>query len=222
LHALRGQLVSKRDLAEEAIYVEQQVLHENVGVQDQIQAAFGGFNRVDIHTDGSFEVAPLVVRPERLAELQRHLLLVYTGLSRHASEIAAEQVQSIPDKARELHTMRALVDEAQGILCSDRPLQEFGRLLHESWLLKRSLSSKIAPAFVDELYEAARQAGARGGKLLGAGGGGFMLLFVEPARRKAVIDSLEGLLTVPFQFERSGTQLVLYEAESRNGEPSRG
>ena len=116
LHALRGKLVSKRDLAEEAIHVEQQVLQENVGVQDQIQAAFGGFNRVDIHTDGSFEVAPLVVRPERLDELQGHLLLVYTGLSRHASEIAAEQVSSIPDKGRELRAMRALVDEAQGIL----------------------------------------------------------------------------------------------------------
>jgi D-glycero-alpha-D-manno-heptose-7-phosphate kinase len=222
LHALRGKLVSKRDLAEEAIHVEQQVLLENVGVQDQIQAAFGGFNRVDIHTDGSFEVAPVVVRPERLDELLRHLLLVYTGLSRHASEIAAEQVSSIPDKGRELRTMRALVDEAQGVLCSRQPLQEFGRLLHESWELKRSLSSKIAPAFVDEIYEAARKAGARGGKLLGAGGGGFMLLFVEPAQRKAVIASLNGLLTVPFQFERAGTQLVLYEAGSRNGEHSPG
>ena len=222
LHALRGELVSKRDLAEEAIYIEQQVLHENVGVQDQIQAAFGGVNRVDIHTDGSFEVAPLVVRPERLDELQRHLLLVYTGLSRHASEIAAEQVSSIPNKGRELRTMRALVDEAQGILCSTKPLDEFGRLLHQSWELKRTLSSKIAPAFVDVIYEQARHAGARGGKLLGAGGGGFMLMFVEPERRKAVIASLKGLLTVPFQFERSGTQLVLYEAGTRNAEPSRG
>ena len=154
LHALRGKLVSKRDLAEQAIHVEQQVLQENVGVQDQIQAAFGGFNRVDIHTDGSFEVAPLVVRPERLDELQSHLLLVYTGLSRHASEIAAEQVSSIPDKGSELRAMRALVDEAQGVLCSRQPLLEFGRLLHESWELKRTLSSKIAPAFVDEIYEA--------------------------------------------------------------------
>ncbi len=116
--------------------------------------------------------------------------------------------------------MRALVDEAQGVLCSRQPLLEFGRLLHESWKLKRSLSSKIAPAFVDEIYEAARKAGALGGKLLGAGGGGFMLLFVEPAQRKAVVDSLNGLLTVPFRFERSGTQLVLYEAGSRSGEPS--
>jgi len=163
-----------------------------------------------------------VVRPERLDELQRHLLLVYTGLSRHASEIAAEQVSSIPNKGRELRTMRTQVDEAQGILCSNRPLDEFGRLLHQSWELKRTLSSMIAPAFVDEIYEQARKAGARGGKLLGAGGGGFMLLFVEPNKRKAVVDSLKGLLTVPFKFERSGTQLVLYEAGSRNGEHSRG
>ncbi len=222
LHALRGKLVSKRDLAEEAIHVEQQVLQENVGVQDQIQAAFGGFNRVDIHTDGSFEVAPLVVRSERLDELQSHLLLVYTGLSRHASEIAAAQVSSISDKGRELRAMRALVDEAQGVLCSRQPLLEFGRLLHESWELKRSLSSKIAPVFVDEIYEAARKAGARGGKLLGAGGGGFMLLFVEPARRRAVVDLAQGTADGPFRFERSGTQLVLYEAGSRNGEHSPG
>ncbi|MCW5734332.1 MAG: kinase [Enhydrobacter sp.] len=222
LYALRGQLVSKRDLAEQAIYVEQQVLQENVGVQDQIQAAFGGFNRVDIHTDGSFQVAPLVVRPARLDELQSHLLLVYTGLSRHASEIAAEQVSSIPDKSSELRAMRALVDEAQAVLCSRQPLLEFGRLLHESWELKRTLSSKIAPAFVGEIYEGARKAGALGGKLLGAGGGGFMLLFVEPTQRKTVIESLKGLLTVPFRFERSGTQLVLYEAGGHNGEHSAG
>lgn len=222
LYALRGELVSRRDLADHAIHVEQQVLQENVGVQDQILAAFGGFNRVDIHTDGSFQVAPLVVRPERLEELQSHLLLVYTGLSRHASEIAAEQVSSIPDKGSELRAMRALVDEAQAVLCSRQPLLEFGRLLHESWELKRTLSSKIAPAFVGEIYEGARRAGALGGKLLGAGGGGFMLLFVEPAQRKDVVDSLKGLLTVPFRFERSGTQLVLYEAGGHNGEHSAG
>ena len=146
LHALRGELVSKRKLAEEAIFVEQQVLQENVGVQDQIQSAFGGLNRIDIRTDGSFEVTPLVVRAERLAGLQKHLLLLYTGLSRTASEIAAEQVATVGQKTAELKTMREMVDQGEKILVGTGDLREFGRLLDESWKLKRSLSSKIAPA----------------------------------------------------------------------------
>jgi D-glycero-alpha-D-manno-heptose-7-phosphate kinase len=214
---MRGELVSKRELAEQAIYVEQTVLKENVGVQDQIQSAFGGLNRIDIRTDGSFEVSPLVVRAERLASLQKHLLLLYTGLSRHASEIAAEQVSTMGSKTAELKAMRAMVDEGERILVGNGDLRDFGRLLHESWTLKRALSSKIAPAFVNEVYDVALQAGADGGKLLGAGGGGFMLIFVEPERRAAVVKALAKLLPVPFQFERGGTQIVLYEPGSQNG-----
>ena len=217
LHALRGELVSKRTLAEQAIFVEQQVLQENVGVQDQIESAFGGLNRIDIRPDGSFEVAPLVVPGNRLADLQKHLLLLYTGLSRTASEIAAEQVSGMKQRVAELKAIRAMVDEGQGILAGKGPLVEFGRLLHESWELKRTLSSKIAPALINEVYERARQAGATGGKLLGAGGGGFMLLFIEPERRAAVVRALEKFLVVPFQFERAGTQIVLYEADQQNG-----
>jgi D-glycero-alpha-D-manno-heptose-7-phosphate kinase len=217
LHALRGELVSKRTLAEQAIFVEQQVLRENVGVQDQIQSAFGGLNRIDIRPDGSFEVSPLVVPGNRLAELQKHLLLIYTGLSRTASEIAAEQVSTMRQKEAELRTMRSMVEEGQSILVSRGALQDFGRLLHDSWELKRTLSSKIAPALINEVYDCARKAGATGGKLLGAGGGGFMLLFVEPERRAAVVRALGKLLVVPFQFERGGTQIVLYEAEQSNG-----
>ena len=217
LHALRGELVSKRKLAEEAIFVEQQVLQENVGVQDQIQSAFGGLNRIDIRTDGSFEVTPLVVRAERLAGLQKHLLLLYTGLSRTASEIAAEQVATVGQKTAELRTMREMVDQGEKILVGIGDLREFGRLLDESWKLKRSLSSKIAPAFVNEIYDTARQAGADGGKLLGAGGGGFMLIFVAPEKRASVLKALQKLLPVPFQFERGGTQIVLYEPSYQNG-----
>jgi D-glycero-alpha-D-manno-heptose-7-phosphate kinase len=217
LHALRGELVSKRKLAEEAIFVEQQVLQENVGVQDQIQSAFGGLNRIDIRTDGSFEVTPLVVRAERLAGLQKHLLLLYTGLSRTASEIAAEQVATVGAKTAELKAMREMVDQGEKILVGNGDLREFGRLLDESWKLKRSLSSKIAPGFVNEIYDVARQAGADGGKLLGAGGGGFMLIFVTPDKRASVLKSLQKLLPVPFQFERSGTQIVLYEPSYQNG-----
>ena len=217
LHALRGELVSKRKLAEEAIFVEQQVLQENVGVQDQIQSAFGGLNRIDIRTDGSFEVTPLVVRAERLAGLQKHLLLLYTGLSRTASEIAAEQIATVGAKTAELKAMREMVDQGERILVGTGDLREFGRLLDESWKLKRSLSSKIAPSFVNEIYDTARQAGADGGKLLGAGGGGFMLIFVTPDKRASVLKSLQKLLPVPFQFERSGTQIVLYEPSYQNG-----
>ena len=217
LHALRGELVSKRKLAEEAIFVEQQVLQENVGVQDQIQSAFGGLNRIDIRTDGSFEVTPLVVRAERLVGLQKHLLLLYTGLSRTASEIAAEQVATVGAKTAELEAMREMVDQGEKILVGNGDLREFGRLLDESWKLKRSLSSKIAPTFVNEIYDIARQAGADGGKLLGAGGGGFMLIFVTPEKRASVLKALQKLLPVPFQFERSGTQIVLYEPSYQNG-----
>jgi len=217
LHALRGELVSKRKLAEEAIFVEQQVLQENVGVQDQIQSAFGGLNRIDIRTDGSFEVTPLVVRADRLAGLQKHLLLLYTVLSRTASEIAAEQVATVGQKTAELKTMREMVDLGEKILVGTGDLREFGRLLDESWKLKRSLSSKIAPSFVNEIYDTDRQAGADGGKLLGAGGGGFMLIFVTPDKRASVLKSLQKLLPVPFQFERGGTQIVLYEPSYQNG-----
>jgi D-glycero-alpha-D-manno-heptose-7-phosphate kinase len=214
---LRGELVSKRTLAEQAIFVEQKVLRENVGVQDQIESAFGGLNRIDIRQDGSFEVAPVVVPGNRLAELQQHLLLIYTGLSRTASEIAAEQVSTMHQKETELKAMRSMVDQGQSILVGKGSLLEFGRLLHEGWELKRTLSSKIAPAVINEVYDLARNAGATGGKLLGAGGGGFMLLFVEPERRAAVVRALGKLLVVPFQFERAGTQIVLYEADQHNG-----
>jgi D-glycero-alpha-D-manno-heptose-7-phosphate kinase len=211
LHVLRGELVSKRKLAEEAIFVEQEVLHETVGVQDQIQSAFGGLNRIDIRADGSFAVAPLVVRADRLAGLQKHLLLLYTGLSRTASEIAAEQVSTVASKTAELTAMREMVDEGERILAGTGDIGDFGRLLDESWKLKRSLSSRIAPGFVNEIYDTARRAGADGGKLLGAGGGGFMLIFVHPEKRGAVLKALSKLLPVPFEFERGGTQIVLYE-----------
>src|SRR6476659_6912899 len=180
LHALRGELVSKRRLAEEAIFVEQQVLRENVGVQDQIQSAFGGLNRIDIRPDGSFEVSPLVVPAGRLSDLQSHLLLIYTGLSRHASEIAAEQVATVGAKTAELKAMREMVDQGEKILVGTGDLREFGRLLDESWKLKRSLSSKIAPAFVNEIYDVARQAGADGGTLLGAAVAASCLSFGRP------------------------------------------
>jgi D-glycero-alpha-D-manno-heptose-7-phosphate kinase len=211
-NALIGRMISKRELAETAIHVERDLLRENVGVQDQIQTAFGGFNKIIIAPDGGFTVEPLIAARGRLAAFHDHLMLFFTGVSRNASEIAGEQIASIGKKQAELHAMRSLVDEGERVLTGNGDLADFGRLLHESWLLKRGLSAKIAPAFVDDVYVAARGAGALGGKLLGAGGGGFMLFFVPPERRHRVQAELAGLVHVPFAFETGGAQLIYYDA----------
>jgi D-glycero-alpha-D-manno-heptose-7-phosphate kinase len=223
VYAMLGQMKSKRDLAREAIFIEQQVLKESVGIQDQIQTAFGGLNRIDIYPDGGFDVRPVAIDEGRLSKLQGRLLLFYTGVARHASEIAAEQIAAIPSKRDELHSLRELVDAGASALCGEGDLSEFGQLLHEGWKLKRSLSSKIAPTFVNDIYDAARRAGADGGKLLGAGGGGFMLFCVAPNKRASVLKALEKLLPVPFEFERSGTQLIFYDPqkEADAGETAR-
>lgn len=211
LYSLNGIMSSKRELACEAIYVERNILNENVGVQDQIQTAFGGLNKITIQQSGDFEVTPVILSSERIANLQDHLLLFFTGVSRNASDIAGEKIKSIPEKKYELQTIRQLVDEAINMLIGNGDIKEFGKLLHESWLLKRQISAKISPSYIDAIYNKARLAGAIGGKLLGAGGGGFMLFFVEPQYKKQVCDALKDLLLVPFQFEGSGSQIIFYE-----------
>ncbi|HYE52403.1 MAG TPA: kinase [Azospirillaceae bacterium] len=214
LYTLQGKAVPKEELARRAIYVEQELLHENVGVQDQIETAFGGLNAIDIFPDGSFSVKPVPIGGERLQLLQDHLLLVYTGVARFASDVAADKVASIPKKQDELKLMRQMVDEGYRILTGSGDIQDFGRLLHESWEVKRTLSSKVAPTFVNDIYAKARDAGALGGKLLGAGGGGFMLFFVPPERRIAVLEALNQLLVVPIEFDRTGTQVIFYEPDT--------
>lgn len=211
LYALRGAMVSKTTLARDAIYVEQQLLKENVGLQDQIQTAFGGLNRIDISPDGSFQVRPMVLSEARIRSLEQHMLLFYTGISRHASSVAADQISAIPNRQKELREMQMMVDEGCKILIGNGDLADFGRLLHEAWLLKRSLSDKIAPAFVNDAYDRARKAGAVGGKLLGAGGGGFILFIVPPDRHQSVLTALSELLMVPVEFERAGTQIIFYD-----------
>jgi len=214
LHALKNQMRDKRTLAAEAIHVEQELLREAVGSQDQVSAAYGGFNRINFHPDGSVEVNRIITPPERLEELERHLALYFTGFSRTASEIAQEQLRVTPHKKQELETMLQLVDEAEAILAdSGRSLDEFGRLLHEGWQLKRSLTQKITTANIDEIYQAGLSAGALGGKLLGAGGGGFMLFYVPPERRAALRERLKNLLCVPFSFSNRGSHIVVYEPE---------
>jgi D-glycero-alpha-D-manno-heptose-7-phosphate kinase len=214
LHALKNEMRDKRALASEAIHVEQELLREAVGAQDQVSAAYGGFNRIDFQTNGSIEVNRILADPNRIEELQRHLALFFTGFSRTASEIAQEQLRMTPHKKQELSTMLQLVDEAEAIVTNPRCcLDEFGRLLHQSWQIKRSLTHKISNANIDDIYEAGLSAGALGGKLLGAGGGGFMLFFVPPERREALRERLKKLLCVPFEFSNRGSHVVVYEPE---------
>jgi D-glycero-alpha-D-manno-heptose-7-phosphate kinase len=214
LYALRNEMRDKRSLAAEAIHVEQDLLHEAVGAQDQVSAAYGGFNRINFHTDGTFQVKRMLTSPDRLADLERHLALYFTGFSRTASEIAQEQLRLTPHKTRELHAMLELVDEGEAILANpNRPLNDFGRLLDQGWKIKRSLTQKISNPILDEIYEAGIGAGAVGGKLLGAGGGGFMLFFVPPERREALRARLKQLLCVPFKFSNTGSDVAVYEPE---------
>jgi len=215
LYALKDQMRDKHALAMEAIHVERELLHEAVGAQDQVSAAYGGFNRINFHTDGAIEVKRMLTSQDRFAELEQHLALYFTGFARTASEVAQEQLKMTPHKKKELDVMLQLVNEAESILTSpNRSLDDFGRLLHESWQIKRTLTQKITNASIDEIYEAGLSAGALGGKLLGAGGGGFMLFFVPPERRAALRMRLKKLLCVPFAFSNAGGQVVVYEPEA--------
>ncbi len=211
VYAMQGKMPSKQQLAHDAIYVEQTLMGDNVGAQDQVAAAFGGFNHVRFHPDGQFDVQPVIASQQRLLDFQSHLMLVFTGFQRNATDIAAAQIQATPAKGTELGLMREMVDEALGILCSERDLVEFGQLLHEGWQLKRSLTSAVSTPAIDEIYTAAREAGAIGGKLLGAGGGGFALFFVRPEQRANVQQRLQGLTQVPFKFDTSGSQIIVYQ-----------
>lgn len=213
LYALKGKIISKHDLAKQAIYVERGVLKENVGSQDQVACAYGGFNKIIFHNDNNFRVEPITLQKERLRQLQDHLILVFTGLSRFASEIASDQIKNISEKKKELSAMRQMVDEAVNILNSNRNIINFGKLLHESWQLKKKLSNKISNLQIDAIYEKALRNGAVGGKLLGAGGGGFMLLFVPPEKRKKVKLGLKDLLEVKFVFENDGSQIIYYNPQ---------
>ena len=213
LHALEGSMPSRMQLATEAIHLEQDLLQESVGCQDQVLAAHGGLNLVTFGPPLDIRVRPVTVRRERLDELQSRLMLFFTGFSRTASDIACEQIRQTPNRGRELTEMRAMVDQAVRILDGTCDLEEFGRLLDASWQLKRGLTDRISTPHTDDVYRRGTAAGATGGKLLGAGGGGFMLFFVDPERRQTVKDALDGLLHVPFRFEDAGSQIVFYEPD---------
>lgn len=211
-YALKGKHVDKMQLAKDAIYVERCLCRESGGVQDQIAASFGGFNRIDLSADG-YAVHPIIMPKERKKELCDHLLLFFTGFSRYSSDIAKDQEAATKSRTTELKEMLALVDEAEQVLTSKCSLNEFGRLLDYTWQIKRKITDKISNGTIDSLYAAAKKAGAVGGKLLGAGGGGFLLFYIEKDRQEAVKENLSELLHVPFEFEEIGTRILYYKAE---------
>lgn len=212
--ALKGKMMSHRQLAQEAILVERDILKENGGWQDQVAAAYGGLNRIDFK-DNDFSVHPIIISPERKKELDNNLLLFYTGVQRFSSEIQADTFGKPVDKTQQLKDMLALVDEAEKVLTDkDASLNEFGKLLDTTWKLKRGTGSKISNGSIDELYDIAIKAGALGGKLLGAGGGGFLLFYCEKEKQEHLKEALAKLMIVPFNFENDGAQ-VLYYAPQR-------
>lgn len=213
-YALRGRYADKKKLADEAIYLERVLCAEEGGWQDQIAAAYGGFNRIDFHPDGSYEVRPVIIAPGRKRQLDENLLLFFTGRSRFSSEIQRANAAEGVDRTREKLEMLELVDEAERVLVDQsRDLDEFGRLLDHTWQLKRRTGSAISTSGIDALYARGREAGALGGKLLGAGGGGFLVLYVQPQRRAEVREAMSDLLEVPFHFEEGGSRVLYYAAE---------
>jgi len=213
LYALKGFMPSKHQLAEESIHIEQEVLKETVGSQDQVSAAYGGFNHISFLPNGTFSVRPITLTQERLKELNSHLMLFYTGIKRTSADIAESYVNDIEARRRQLRIMKDLIEESISILNNGDDLCGFGELLHEAWQAKRSLSATVSNSFVDQIYESAISAGAIGGKLTGAGGGGFMLLFAPPSRQKEIREKLNTLIHVPFKIEFSGSQIIFFDSE---------
>lgn len=211
LKAFRGERVTKQWLTREALRIEQEVLSENVGSQDQTAAAHGGLNVIHFRQDGAIDVEPLIVGQSRRDAFNDHLMLFFSGLTRIASEVAKAKVDNLDSRVNELQHMRSMVDDAAEILCSQRDIRELGEMLDQAWHYKRKLSDKVSNPYIDDIYERAIRAGAMGGKLLGAGGGGFMLFFVEPSRQAAVREALRDLVYVPFRFESGGSQVIYYQ-----------
>lgn len=212
LSAMDGNLITKEDLAKNALHVEQNLIGESVGSQDQIAASYGGFNLIDFYKNGNFSVSPMVIREDRLEELQSHLMLFFTGFSRIADEIARSKIQNFHSHEGELRAIREMVDHGISILGNKNTgIEDFGRLLDFSWQHKRKLSEKVSTDAIDQIYSTAIKSGAIGGKILGAGGGGFMLLFAPPDMHSRIAENLSHLVRVNFKFEDSGSKVVLYQ-----------
>ena len=220
-YSLKGKSASKETLADDAIKLERELCDEAGGWQDQIAASFGGFNRIDFDRTG-YRVKPIIISPERKEALQDNLLLFFTGFTRFSADIQKSTKANIKEKKKQLFQMLELVDEAEEILINkNRNLDDFGKLLDITWQLKKQTGKEISKDSIDELYEKGISAGALGGKLLGAGGGGFLLFYVKPEKQGAVRDALSDLMEVPFKFENDGTQVIYYSPETFDVESSK-
>jgi len=208
IQAFQGQTISKIDLAYQAIDIERNVLKESVGVQDQTFAAVGGFNLIEFRSMGNFIINPISLPEGKLEEFENHLMMFYTGTKRKAEELAKKQVLKIPYNQNRLKQMRNMVDEGYEILCGNAPISDFGKLLHESWYLKRNLDDAISNPQLDEIYKFGMEAGALGGKLLGAGGGGFFLFFIPPEKKAALEKKLARFQPVPFRLNAAGSHII--------------
>jgi len=213
LYALKRQMPSKQQLAMESIYIEQERLKETVGSQDQVMAAYGGFNHVTFSPDGVILVKPMTLSAERVKELNDHLMLFYTGIMRTGSDIAKSYVQDLESRERQLSSMLDMVNQGIAILNNGEDIIRFGELLHEAWQAKRDLGARMSNSQIDEIYDQAREAGAVGGKLLGAGGGGFILILASPSLQLKIQERLNRLIRVPFKFETSGSQIIFFDPE---------
>jgi D-glycero-alpha-D-manno-heptose-7-phosphate kinase len=213
LYALKGIMPSKHQLLTESIHIEQNMIKETVGSQDQTMAAYGGFNHVNFMQNGDITVSPVIMSSEAMHHFNDHLMLIYTGIKRTAADVAESYVPNIEDKKRQLRIMKDLAEEALTVLGKGGNFDEFGLLLHEAWQAKRSLSARVSNSEVDAMYVAALAAGALGGKITGAGGGGFMLLFVPPECQKNVRESLKCQIHVPFRIDHTGSQIVYFQHE---------
>jgi len=210
LYGLSGRIVTKKRLAMESIQIEQEMIGENVGSQDQVAAAFGGLNKIGFKDERNIEVIPITISARRLNDLQNHLLLFFTGFTRYATDVEGEKLKNIDGKKAEMKELLQMVDAAIDILSAVGDLDQFGRMLHESWLIKKSLSDQVSTSQIDAIYETALKNGALGGKLLGAGGGGFILFFVKPENQERVRQTLSHLLNIPFRFDSLGSQIIYY------------
>ena len=214
-YALKGKYADKKKLADEAIYLERVLCQEAGGWQDQIAASYGGFNRINFGSN-RYEVLPVIISPERKNQLNDNLMMFFTGFTRFSSEVQkANNVSGTEGKRLKLKKMYELVDEAETVLTDkERNLDDFGRLLDTTWRLKKGTGNAISTNSIDGLYEKGIEAGALGGKLLGAGGGGFLVFYVQPEKQKAVRESMKDLMYIPFKFEDGGTRVIHYSSET--------